>query len=96
MSMVKSLWAMVQGDPVFMRRVNGWLTVLWLLMVPLSILTGWIYSIVFVAAISIYANVAGHLAAWAAARVEVRQDDDANVAEVLKIAKEIRDAQQGL
>lgn len=26
MNTAKSLWAMVQGDPVFMRRVNGWLT----------------------------------------------------------------------
>lgn len=30
---MKSLWASVQGDPVFMRRVNGWLTVFWLLMI---------------------------------------------------------------
>ena len=30
MSQVKSLWAMVQGDPVFMRRVNGWLTIFWI------------------------------------------------------------------
>ena len=26
MGPIKSLWAAVQGDPVFMRRVNGWLT----------------------------------------------------------------------
>lgn len=25
MNTAKSLWAMVQGDTVFMRRVNGWL-----------------------------------------------------------------------
>jgi hypothetical protein len=24
---VRSLWASIQGDPVFMRRVNGWLTI---------------------------------------------------------------------
>lgn len=24
-SVIKSLWASVQGDPVFMRKVNGWL-----------------------------------------------------------------------
>jgi hypothetical protein len=27
MTAIKSLWASVQGDPVFMRRVNGWLTI---------------------------------------------------------------------
>ena len=26
MSFAKRLWALVQGDPVFMRRLNGWLT----------------------------------------------------------------------
>jgi hypothetical protein len=36
---VKSLWASVQGDPVFMRRVNGWLTIFWLFMIPLSLIT---------------------------------------------------------
>ena len=35
--MIKSLWASVQGDPVFMRRVNGWLTIFWIMMIPVSI-----------------------------------------------------------
>ena len=34
MSLIKTLWASVQGDPVFMRRVNGWLTIFWILMIP--------------------------------------------------------------
>jgi hypothetical protein len=91
MSVIKSLWAMVQGDPVFMRRVNGWLTVVWLIMVPVAITTGWIYSIAFISAISIYANVAGHLAAWQASRVETVQDQDANVQDVLDVVKQIRE-----
>lgn len=75
MNVIRSLWALVQGDPVFMRRLNGWLTLAWLCMVPVAIVTGWIYSIVFISAISIYANVSGHLAAWQAARVEVKQQE---------------------
>jgi hypothetical protein len=39
MSVVTWLWASVQGDPVFMRRVNGWLTIFWVLMIPPSIVT---------------------------------------------------------
>ena len=39
-STVKSLWASIQGDPIFMRRVNGWLTIFWIIMMPVSILTG--------------------------------------------------------
>lgn len=44
-TLVKSLWASIQGDPIFMRRVNGWLTIFWLLMIPVSILTHWIGSV---------------------------------------------------
>lgn len=74
---IKSLWAMVQGDAVFMRRVNGWLTVFWVAMIPLSIVTGWIHSVTYVAALSLWALVSGHWAAWQAARVEVKQDEQA-------------------
>ncbi len=37
MSVVKSFWASVQGNPIFMRRVNGWLSILWLVMIPISL-----------------------------------------------------------
>ncbi|HEX2588409.1 MAG TPA: hypothetical protein VHL51_09100 [Gaiellales bacterium] len=70
---VKSLWASVQGDPVFMRRVNGWLTVFWIVMIPVSVATGWVNSVVYVSALSLWALVSGHWAAWQAARVEVEQ-----------------------
>jgi hypothetical protein len=73
MSVVKSLWASIQGDPVFMRRVNGWLTIFWLVMIPLSIATGWISSVTYVACLSLWALVSGHWSAWQAARVEVEQ-----------------------
>ena len=74
--MIKSLWAMVQGDPVFMRRVNGWLTVASMALIPISVATGWIESVKFVAALSIWARVSGHWSAWQAARVEVKQDQE--------------------
>lgn len=53
-----------------LRRFHAVLTVLWLVMVPVSILTGWIESVVFIAAISIYANFAAHFAAWQGSRAE--------------------------
>ena len=77
MSAVKSLWASIQGDPLFMRRVNGWLTIFWILMIPLSIITGWISSVTYVAALSLWALVSGHWSAWQAARVEVEQAKEA-------------------
>jgi hypothetical protein len=70
---IKSLWASIQGDPVFMRRVNGWLTVFWVVMIPVSLVTGWVRSVVYVSALSLWALVSGHWSAWQAARVEVEQ-----------------------
>ena len=74
---MKSLWASVQGDPVFMRRVNGWLTIFWILMIPLSFAMGWLNSVIFVSALSLWALVSGHWSAWQAARVEVKQEQEA-------------------
>jgi hypothetical protein len=74
---VKSLWASVQGDPVFMRRVNGWLTIFWIVVIPVSFITGLVQSTIFVSALSLWALVSGHWSAWQAARVEVKQDQAA-------------------
>ncbi len=56
-----------------MRRVNGWLTIAWLVMIPVSLATGWVKSVVYVSALSLWALVSGHWSAWQAARVEVVQ-----------------------
>ena len=77
MNTLKSLWASVQGDPVFMRRVNGWLTIFWIVMIPVSFALGWLNSVVYVSALSLWALVSGHWAAWQAARVEVKQEAEA-------------------
>jgi hypothetical protein len=91
-SVVKSLWASVQGDPVFMRRVNGWLTVFWLLMIPVSLLTGWVKSVVYVSALSLWALVSGHWSAWQAARVEVKQEEAAVEKQEEDVAADVVDA----
>ena len=56
-----------------MRRVNGWLTMFWLAMIPVSFAFGWLNSVVYVSALSLWALVSGHWSAWQAARVEVQQ-----------------------
>jgi hypothetical protein len=83
-TVIKTLWASVQGDPVFMRRFNGHATIHWIFHLPVVII---IYiwfpdiwekvSILYLALVSIYANVTGHLAAWQASRVEVKQEEQA-------------------
>jgi hypothetical protein len=81
--MIKTLWAAVQGNPVFMRRMNGWLTIVWIIMIPVSFATGWVKSVAYVSALSLWALVSGHWAAWQAARVEVAQklEEDRRAAE---------------
>ena len=74
MNATKSLWAMVQSDPKFMRRVNGWLAIFWVVMIPISLMTGWVSSVTYVSALSLWALVSGHWSAWQAARVEVEQE----------------------
>lgn len=59
------------------RRVNGFLALFWVAMIPVSILTGWISSVTYVAALSIWALVAGHWSTWQAALVAVTQEAEA-------------------
>ena len=77
MSVVRSLWASVQGDPTFMRRLNGWLTIFWIVMIPVSLAAGWLSSVTYVSALSLWALVSGHWSTWQAARVEVTQQAEA-------------------
>jgi hypothetical protein len=76
-TVARSLWESIQGDPAFMRRVNGWLTIFWLAMIPVSYELGWLKSVVYVSALSLWALVSGHWSAWQAARVEVAQEREA-------------------
>ena len=91
MSVVKSLWASVQGDPVFMRRVNGWLTIFWIAMIPFSVGFGLLNSVVYVSALSLWALVSGHWSAWQAARVEVAQKAEAEEREQNPVEQRVVD-----
>jgi hypothetical protein len=81
MQLIKTLWASVQEDPRFMRKVNGWLTIFWIAMIPVSAVLGWLSSVAYVSALSLWALVSGHWAAWQAARVEVTQEQQARAME---------------
>lgn len=73
--MIRSLWASVQNDPRLMRKINGWLTIIWFVAAfPICI---WLsQSVPFLVFISVYAVVTGHLSTWQASRVEVRQEEE--------------------
>lgn len=89
MGNVRAAWASVMGSPVIMRRVNGWLAVFWVAMIPVSFTLHWLSSVTYVSALSLWALVSGHWSAWIAGRVEVKQERDADVADVLDAVHDV-------
>lgn len=75
MTLLRRLWSSISCSPIFMRRVNGWFVILWIVMIPVSYTLHWLSSVTYVSALSLWALVSGHWSAWQAARVEVKQDD---------------------
>lgn len=78
MSLLRRLYRVIISqvqDAHKWRRLNGWLVILWALMLPLSVFTGWLNIVAYVAVLSIYANFAAHLGVWAASRAEAAQID---------------------
>ena len=59
-------------------------------MIPIRF-TGWISSVTYVAALSLWALVSGHWSAWQAARVEVRQEQEARRAEQAPVEQRVVD-----
>lgn len=63
------------GRPEVLRAVHAWATVFWLVMAPVSMLTGLRNSVAYLVGLSVYAIVTGHWSSWQSARVEVKQDE---------------------
>lgn len=61
------------NEPAIVRRINGWFTMLWLVLVYPTV-AYWHSSVLWVAILSIWANVVSHYTAWLEARVEVRAE----------------------
>jgi hypothetical protein len=77
MRVMRRVWAAARGDPTFMRSLNGWLTIFWVAMIPVSYQLGWLKSVTYVSALSLWALVSGHWSTWQAARVEETQQEEA-------------------
>ena len=60
-----------------------------LAMIPVSIATGWVSSVQYVSALSLWALVSGHWSAWQAARVEVEQLREAKELEENPLEKKL-------
>lgn len=76
-------WDKFQNDPVFSRKLNGWLAIIWLAAsLPICIFLS--TSVPFLVFVSVYAIVASHWSTWQASRVEVRQAEDSVAEDILK------------
>lgn len=80
MNLLRTLWANVEGNPVFMRKMNGWLIVFLIpwtvaMTIPGTPLYDLGKQVGYVTFISHVALILGCLGAYQAARVEVKQDD---------------------
>ena len=58
-------------------------------MIPISLAIGWLDSVMYVSALSLWALVSGHWSAWQAARVEVQQAEDFEAREKQDLPGEI-------
>lgn len=89
--MIRSLWANVTDNPVVMKRINGWATVIWFTAaIPICIFLS--TSVPFLVFISVYAVVTGHWSTWAAARVEVTQQAEAEARDAAPVEEKVVEA----
>jgi hypothetical protein len=91
---MRKQWAGLLEKPELMKRAQGWLTLLWAAMIPLSLATGWVKSVTFVSALSLWALVASHGAWWAAASVECRQAEEHLATDVVEKIVEKTDVEK--
>ena len=61
----------------------------WIAMIPISYTLGWLNSVVYVSALSLWALVSGHWSAWQAARVEVAQENERKRAQAEPIEQKV-------
>lgn len=86
MTMLRALWASVEGNPKWMQSIHGWLTIIWFFAsFPICIWAfvdpenRWLIPILIF--VSFYAIVTGHWSSWQASRVEVKQVEQAEAKE---------------
>jgi hypothetical protein len=60
---------------LFWQRFNLTLTFFWMLLLVVSLVTGWVNSTAFISVLSIVALILASQSSWQASRVERKQDD---------------------
>jgi hypothetical protein len=62
-------------DARVLKRFHGAMTVIWGILIPVSVATGLKESLVWVVLMSVWANFVGHFSSWQATRIEVKHDE---------------------
>lgn len=62
------------GKPSFLKHFHGIMTLIWFVLIPVTVFTGLKSSIIWIAMMSVWANFVGHFSSWQAARTEVLQE----------------------
>lgn len=78
-----------RDDKVWARFSFG-RAVFWAVMIPAAVLMDWIYSVAFIAVCSIYANLAGDIAAWRADSSPTLERIEKKLDKILKLLEEGR------
>jgi hypothetical protein len=60
-------------NPKVLAKFHGWMTMVWFILAVPTVIV-WKESILWVALMSVWANIAGHWSAYQAARAEEEQD----------------------
>jgi hypothetical protein len=66
----------IKISSIAIRRINGWLTIFWIILMPIAEFTKWVNANGYISRLSEIALALGSGSAWQASRVEVKQDDD--------------------
>lgn len=65
----------------WLKHFHAIMTVLWFILIPLTIFSALKQSIVWIALMSVWANFVGHFSSWQSTRIESKQDDNDNGSE---------------
>lgn len=60
---------------LFWQRFNLFLTFFWMILLIVSLMTGWVQSTTFISVLSIVALILASQSSWQASRVERKQDE---------------------
>lgn len=66
------------GRPQFLKAFHGWCILLWAVLWVVATMFNWVALVIFISHVTMATAMLTSFAAWAASRVEVKQDEEIN------------------